>query len=129
MTKPGDAPAGYDRYGFRVPLFAVSPWIRPRYTSRRIQDLTSLTAFIERKWKLPAMTFRDANADPMVDYFDFSHAPAYATPPRLAPAPALAPGLVKCHDQGLNPPLPPAPAREQSEVARLLAQEFRKHPR
>ena len=38
---------------------------------RRVQDLTSITAFIERKWNLPAMTFRDANADPMIDYFDF----------------------------------------------------------
>ena len=27
---------------------------------------------MERKWNLPAMTFRDANAQPMTDYFDFS---------------------------------------------------------
>jgi phospholipase C len=102
MTKPGDAPGGYDRYGFRVPLIVVSPWARPRYASRIVQDHTSITAFIERKWNLPAMTFRDANAAPMTDYFDFSR-PAFLTPPRLAAAPALGPGLARCHAAGLNP--------------------------
>ena len=74
MLGPGRPPGGYDRYGFRVPLIVVSPWAKPRYVSRVVQDLTSLTAFIERKWNLPAMTFRDANAHPMTDYFDFRHA-------------------------------------------------------
>ncbi len=106
MTAPGDAPGGYDRYGFRVPLIVVSPWARARYASCVTQDLTSITAFVERKWNLPAMTFRDANADPMLDYFDFSR-PAFETPPRLAAAPALGPGLKACHRQGLHPPLPP----------------------
>ena len=87
--------------------------------SHVVQDLTSITAFIERKWNLPAMTFRDANADPMTDYFDF-RAPAFAKPPRLAAAPPLAPGLVKCHAQGLNPPLPPGTASDTSDVARYL---------
>ena len=30
------------------------------------------------------MTFRDANANPMTDYFDFRGKPAFAKPPRLA---------------------------------------------
>jgi hypothetical protein len=51
------------------------------------------------------MTFRDANAAPMTDYFNFKHA-AFAKPPRLAAAPALGPGLARCHAAGLNPPLP-----------------------
>ena len=50
------------------------------------------------------MTFRDANAHPMTDYFDFRK-PAFAKPPALAAAPALAPGLAECHAHGLNPPL------------------------
>ena len=90
----------------------VSPWARRHHVSHVTQDLTSITAFIERKWNLPAMTFRDANAHPMTGYFDFRQ-PAFATPPRLAAAPDLGPGLVKCHAQGLNPPLPagtPLPA-------------------
>ena len=106
MTKPGDAPGGYDRYGFRVPLIVVSPWARKNYVSRIVQDHTSITAFVERKWNLPAMTFRDANAQAMTDYFDFTR-PAFATPPAIAAAPALHPGLVRCKAAGYNPPLPP----------------------
>jgi phospholipase C len=105
LTKPGDAAGAFDRYGFRVPMIVVSPWARSNYVSRLTQDHTSILAFIERKWSLPAMTFRDANAQPMTDYFDFRHA-AFVTPPRLAAAPPLAPGLAKCHAAGLNPPLP-----------------------
>jgi phospholipase C len=101
---PPLAPGGFDRYGFRVPLVVVSPWARTRYVSHVVQDHTSITAFIERKWNLPAMTFRDANAHPMTDYFDFRK-PSFSTPPRLAAAPALAPGLARCRAAGLNPPL------------------------
>ncbi len=118
MLQPGMMPGAYDRYGFRVPLIVVSPWARRNYVSHVTQDLTSITAFIERKWNLPAMTFRDANAAPMTDYFDF-RAPAFARPPRLAAAPALGPGLAKCHAAGLNPPLPPG-AGGSSDVARYL---------
>ena len=96
---------GFDRYGFRVPLVVVSPWARANYTSCVVQDHTSITAFVERKWNLPAMTFRDANAHPMTDYFDFRK-PTFAKPPHLAAAPGLAAGLAKCTAQGLHPPLP-----------------------
>jgi phospholipase C len=103
---PPLAPGGFDRYGFRVPLYVVSPWARANYVSNVVQDHTSVTAFIERKWNLPAMTFRDANAHPMTDYFDFRKA-AFAEPPQLANAPGLAAGLRACHAHGYNPPLPP----------------------
>ncbi len=66
------AAGGYNRYGFRVPLFVISPWARSNYVSNVVQDHTSILAFIERKWNLPALTYRDANAHPMTDYFDFS---------------------------------------------------------
>jgi phospholipase C len=108
MLGPGDVRASYDRYGFRVPLIVISPWARRGYVSRVVQDHTSMTAFIERKWNLPAMTFRDANADPMIDYFDFTR-PAFATPPPLAAAPALGPGIAACRAHGFNPPLPTSP--------------------
>jgi phospholipase C len=104
---PGDVKGSYDRYGFRVPLIVVSPWARANYVSNIVQDHTSVTAFIERKWNLPAMTFRDANAHPMTDYFDFRK-PSLAKPPALAPAPSLAPGIADCHAHGLTPPLPPS---------------------
>jgi phospholipase C len=119
-TKPGDAPGAFDRYGFRVPLFVVSPWAKPGYVSNVVQDHTSITAFIERKWNLPAMTFRDANAHPMTDYFNFKHA-AFAKPPHLGHAPRLGPGLAKCHKAGLNPPLP-GKAGDRSSVGQALEQ-------
>jgi phospholipase C len=103
ILESGDLPGAFDRYGFRVPLIVVSPWARRGYVSRVVQDHTSVLAFIERKWNLPAMTLRDANAQPMTDYFNFRK-PAFLKPPKLAAAPALAPGLAKCHAAGLNPP-------------------------
>jgi phospholipase C len=106
ILSPGDVHGSYDRYGFRVPLFVVSPWARANYVSNIVQDHTSVLAFVEHKWNLPAMTFRDANAHPMTDYFDF-RTPTFAKPPALAPAPSLAPGIADCHAHGLQPPLPP----------------------
>ncbi|HWE31939.1 MAG TPA: alkaline phosphatase family protein [Solirubrobacteraceae bacterium] len=119
VLAPGDVPGAYDRYGFRVPMIVVSPWARAGYVSNVVQDHTSMLAFIERKWNLPAMTFRDANAAPMTDYFDFKHA-AFMKPPALKRAPGLAAGLRQCHAAGLNPPLPTAP-NTASDISRSLA--------
>jgi phospholipase C len=104
--QPPLTPGGFDRYGFRVPLVVVSPWARAGYVSNIVQDHTSITAFVERKWNLPAMTFRDANAHPLTDYFDFTAPVApFAEPPKLAAAPGLARGLAECHAAGFSPPL------------------------
>jgi phospholipase C len=118
-SQPKLVPGSYDRYGFRVPLLVVSPWARKDYVSRVVQDHTSITAFIERKWNLPAMTFRDANAHPMTDYFDFRH-PAFAEPPHLHAKPGLAHGLAECHRAGLHPPITPQPGTE-SDISRALS--------
>ncbi len=117
---PGDFKAGYNRYGFRVPMIVVSPWARKGYVSRVVQDHTSMDAFIQRKWNLPAMTLRDANADAMTDYFDFSR-PAFATPPALASAPSLGPGVQRCKAHGFNPPLPTTPNDGATDVSRYLS--------
>ncbi len=105
LTNPSQplSPGGFNRYGFRVPLFVISPWARANYVSRVVQDHTSILAFIERKWNLPALSFRDANAHPMTDYFDFRR-PTFAKPPKLTAAPAMAPGLAECERAGLTPP-------------------------
>ncbi len=72
---PEDAPwaADYDHYGFRVPLIAVSPWVKHHHVSHDVYDHTSILKFIETKFNLPALTRRDANADAMLDLFDFSN--------------------------------------------------------
>ena len=69
-----------------------------------MQDHTSILRFIERKWNIGAMTFRDANAADMTDYFDFKRKPAFLKPPHLAAAPRIGPGLDGCHAIGLHPP-------------------------
>jgi len=84
---PPDAPGGdhYDgfaRYGFRVPCIVISPWARPGYVSHAIFDHTSICALAEAKWNLPAMTYRDANANPMLDLLDLTR-PAFRMPPPL----------------------------------------------
>ena len=77
------APGGFDRLGFRVPLVVVSPYAKKSYVGHAIYDHTSIARFIEAKFKIPALTGRDANADIPTDLFDFDH-PAFATPPDIA---------------------------------------------
>ncbi len=78
---------GYDRYGFRVPAVIVSPFARRDYVSHVVHDHTSILKLIETKWNLPALTYRDANADNLLDSLDFGNA-AFREPPTL-PDPAL----------------------------------------
>jgi phospholipase C len=71
MVQPGEsAYDGYRRYGFRVPSVVVSPYAKPGYVSHTVYDHTSILAFLERKWNLPAMTYRDANANDLTDFLD-----------------------------------------------------------
>jgi phospholipase C len=74
---------GFGRYGFRVPFALVSPWARPHYVSHRVFDHTSILKLVESKWNLPALTYRDANAQAMLDMLDLRR-PAFAEPPALA---------------------------------------------
>jgi phospholipase C len=109
LLGPGEVPGSFNRYGFRVPLVAVSPYARKGYVSRIVQDHTSILRFIERKWNIGALTFRDANAHDMTDYFDFKRKPAFLHPPHIAAGPSIGPGLQKCHALGLHPPGEPTP--------------------
>jgi phospholipase C len=78
---PGDAPGGYDIYGPRVPAIVVSPYSRAHAVSNTEHDHTSILATIEAKWNLPALTHRDANANPVWDLLDLT-TPALLRPPR-----------------------------------------------
>jgi phospholipase C len=87
MLHIGDATqGGFDRYGMRVPMTVVSPYSKPGYVSHVVYDHTSILRFIEARYGLPALTRRDANADAMFDFFDFTR-PSFATPPNIAEPP------------------------------------------
>jgi phospholipase C len=90
---PGNAPGEFDRYGFRVPLIAVSPFAKQHHVSHHIYDHTSLVRFIEARFGLPAMTRRDANAEVPWDMFDFEGKP-HASPPSF-PIPTPDPAKVE----------------------------------
>jgi phospholipase C len=47
---------GFNRYGFRVPAIVVSPYAKQDYVSHMVYDHSSVLAFVERKFNLPAMT-------------------------------------------------------------------------
>ena len=64
---------GFSRLGFRVPTLVLSPYAKRGYVSHEVMDLTSITRFIALKHNLPAMTGRDANANPLLDMFDFEN--------------------------------------------------------
>ena len=95
MLLPGDAPGAFNSYGVRVPAVVVSPFARPHFVSHRTNDHTSILRFIETRFGLPALSRRDAAANPMLEFFDFS-APAFATPPALPAAPLNAAEVAHC---------------------------------
>jgi phospholipase C len=90
----------------------VSPWSRSSYVSNVVHDHTSILSFIETKWNLPAMTMRDANADNLLDFFDFS-SPAFATPPQLAAPKNPAVSDVACSTADPNRPIEPYPGGQR----------------
>jgi phospholipase C len=86
IVPAGETQYDFAQYGFRVPLLVVSPYARPHYVSHRVSDHTSIMRFVEARFRLPAMSGRDANADSLYDLFDFDkpallQAPSLPTPP------------------------------------------------
>ncbi len=79
----------FDRLGVRVPVMLVSPFAKRGYVSHHVHSHTSILRFVELVFELPALTARDANADAMLDMFDFGAA-------RPAPANAPAAGHGAC---------------------------------
>ncbi|HEX4460974.1 MAG TPA: alkaline phosphatase family protein [Polyangia bacterium] len=95
QLSPGDPAGDFKTYGVRVPMIVVSPYAKPHFVSHTVFDHTSILRFIETRFGMPALTARDANADPLSDMFDFTTA-AFATPPTLPPAPIDPTKLADC---------------------------------
>jgi phospholipase C len=88
-------PGAFDRYQMRVPVAVVSPFSRSHFVSHVVNDHTSILRFIETRFGLPALTNRDANANPMLEFFDFSHA-SFGSPPALPAAPVDSAHAAQC---------------------------------
>lgn len=81
----GDQNEGFDEYGIRVPFVALSPYAKANFVSHVVNDHTSILKFIENRFGLPALTARDAAANPLLEMFDFNTA-TFAIPPSLPAA-------------------------------------------
>jgi phospholipase C len=114
IVLPGESSYdGFSRYGFRVPCVVVSPYAKSDYVSSVVYDHTSVLAFVERKWNLEAMTYRDANANDLSDFLDLdalrAKAPTFPEMPELAAA-GNTPEALACSTTGPGtiPPARPA---------------------
>jgi phospholipase C len=116
-VNPGESTYdGFARYGFRVPAVVVSPYAKRHYVSHVVYDHTSILAFLERKWNLNAMTYRDANANDLIDFLDL-HALSRARPtfpelPMLAAA-GDTPASLACSMTGPGQIPPPSSIQTQ----------------
>jgi phospholipase C len=95
QLSPGDPPGDFKTLGVRVPLIVVSPYAKKHYVSHSVFDHTSITRFIETRFGMPALTARDANADPLSDLFNFKTV-QFAAPPPLPDATIDAQKLADC---------------------------------
>ena len=63
------------RYGHRVPCIVISPYARSGYVAHDFYSHVSLLRFAEAVFDLDPLTERDANADNMLDCFNFDQSP------------------------------------------------------
>jgi phospholipase C len=115
VVNPGESTYdGYARYGFRVPAIVIGPYAKANHVSHVVYDHTSILAFLERKWNLPAMTFRDANANDLTDFLDLSairaRKPTFPELPPLVRA-GDTPARLACTRTGPGTIPPPTSAR------------------
>ena len=74
--------------GIRVPLLIISPFVKPGSVYSKFGTFDSLIAFVEANWRLGSLTGRDAQANNLLDAFNFTSdaetAPAHLLPMRKA---------------------------------------------
>jgi phospholipase C len=82
MLSSSGYPGDFKHTGFRVPMIVVSPWSKPNFVSHTWRDYTSILRLIEDRFGVAPLTARDAAADNMMEFFNFS-TPHWLTPPPL----------------------------------------------
>jgi phospholipase C len=77
-------PPWADQFGLgpRVPLIVISPYVKEGVVSHTVYEVASVLQLIENRFNLSPLTNRDAEANSLLDLFDFSQAPA---PPLILP--------------------------------------------
>src|SRR5947208_2727321 len=99
FEKLDNAGVSWNVYFEEEPFGLLFAYFRNHYVSHRIYDHTSVLRFIETRFDLGALTRRDANADPMLRFFNFRRA-AFATPPTLPTAPVDPAHRMQCSPSG-----------------------------
>jgi phospholipase C len=82
VLEPGEAEGAFDELGVRVPMMVVSPYAKKHFVGHRTYDHTSIIRFIQARFRIPALTGRDANAEAPWEMFDFEN-PPHMTPPTI----------------------------------------------
>ncbi len=85
---PSPEETDFAQLGFRVPFVVVSAWAKPGYVSHEVHDHTSVLRFVELLHGIDALSDRDANADALLDVFDFGCPAPFPVAPE-APAPGF----------------------------------------
>lgn len=117
-VQPGESTYdGFARYGFRVPAMVIGPYVKRSHVSHTVYDHTSILAFLERKWNLRSMTYRDANANDLLDFLDLKAMskgqPTFPELPALA-SPGDTPSRLACSRTGPGQIPPPSSVRKGS---------------
>jgi phospholipase C len=87
ILRSTDKPGAFNQTGFRLPLIVFSPWTKPSFVSHTTRDYMSILRLIEDRFNVAPLTLRDANADDMMEFFNFSGAAKLLTPPALPAQP------------------------------------------
>ncbi|KAK9234195.1 phosphoesterase family-domain-containing protein [Lipomyces kononenkoae] len=108
---------GFARLGFRVPVVVVFPYAKPgKSVSHVVHDHTSVLAALQRKWNLRSFTYRDANANDMLDFLDLEalerKEQTFRTMPPLA-APGNTTEALACSETGAGVIPPPGTVSSQ----------------
>jgi phospholipase C len=70
--------------GYRLPLIVVCPYTKKHYVNHNAADYTAILKLIETRFKLPALTKRDAAQIDMTQFFNFNF-PPWMKPPNPPP--------------------------------------------